>query len=85
MGVPKSRKARPFNSNSQSANSQVEKRASWVSVEVAAQTLGTSSEALRKKLDRNSAVAPDGVVEASIDGVRARKSGRLWRVSFSSR
>jgi hypothetical protein len=44
-----------------------------------------SPDALRKKLDRNSYLAPDGVVEASIDGVRGRKFGRLWRVSFSAR
>jgi hypothetical protein len=56
----------------------------WVGVDVAAQTLGLSSEALRKKLDRNSNLAPDGVVEAVIDGVRGRKFGRLWRVSFSA-
>jgi hypothetical protein len=57
----------------------------WVSVEVGAEVLGMSAEALRKKLERNARVAPDGVVEAEIDGVRARKFGRLWRLTFSAR
>jgi hypothetical protein len=67
------------------ARSASDRSSPWVSVDVAAHTLGMSSEALRKKLDRRSRPGPDGVVEADIDGVRARKFGRLWRVRFAAR
>ena len=60
------------------------RKAYWMSIEVAADRLGLSSpEALRKKLDRNVFKASDGVIESYIDGVRARKFGRSWRVLLS--
>lgn len=57
----------------------------WVSVKTAAEFLDMSPEALRRALERHAVRAPDGVVEATIDGVLARKLGRSWRVSFSER
>jgi hypothetical protein len=55
----------------------------WMSVEQAAHHLGESADALRKKLDRNSRRARDGVVEAHVHGVVGRKLGRRWKVRFS--
>ena len=57
----------------------------WVSVRTAAEFMDMSPDALRRALERHAVRAPDGVVEANIDGVRARKFGRLWRIQFSSR
>lgn len=55
----------------------------WVSLERAAAHLGMGAEALRKALERRAIRADDGGTEAALDGVRARKFGRLWRVRFS--
>jgi hypothetical protein len=55
----------------------------WVSIERAAAFLGMNASALRKALERRAVRASDGGVEATLDGVRARKLGRLWRVRFS--
>lgn len=55
----------------------------WVSIERAAAHLGMGAAALRKALERRAARAADGGTEAALDGVRARKFGRLWRVRFS--
>ena len=57
--------------------------AQWVSMDKAAAHLGMSAEALRKTLERRAVRASDGTTEAVLDGVRARKFGRLWRVRFS--
>lgn len=57
--------------------------APWVSIERAAAHLGLSEGALRKALERRAVRAGDGGTEALLDGVRARKFGRLWRVRFS--
>ena len=56
----------------------------WTSIETAAQFLGLSSAALRKALERRAVRAPDGGIEAELDGVRGRKLGRLWRVCLSA-
>ena len=56
----------------------------WYTVREAAEVLGLTPEALRKQLERRQARTADGGTEAEIDGVRARKFGRLWRVSFGS-
>ncbi len=56
----------------------------WVSLQLAADFLGMSAAALRKSLDRRAVRVADGGVEAELDGVRARKLGRLWRVSLSA-
>ncbi len=57
----------------------------WVSIQTAAEYLDMSPDALRRALERRAVRAPDGSIEANIDGVRARKFGRSWRVAFSER
>ena len=56
---------------------------SWVSVATAATFLGLSADRLRKTLERYSRKV-DGSIQSEVDGVTARKFGRLWRVRFSS-
>jgi hypothetical protein len=56
----------------------------WTSLDRAAQALGMSAPALRKALDRRAARVADGGIEAELHGVRGRKLGRLWRVTFSA-
>ncbi|MDI3291001.1 hypothetical protein [Polyangium sp. 15x6] len=58
-------------------------RCKWVSLEKAASHLGLNAAALRKTLERRALRSADGVTEAALDGVSARKFGRLWRVRFS--
>lgn len=55
----------------------------WVTVRAAAERLSVTPGALRRSLERQARRATDGGVEADIDGVRARKFGRLWRVRLS--
>lgn len=55
----------------------------WVSVATAAAFLDLSPDRLRKTLERH-ARKVDGSIESSVDGVIARKFGRLWRVRFST-
>lgn len=52
----------------------------WVSIEVAADVLGITPDALRKSIDRRARKMPDGGIEAHVDGLRARKFGRRWKV-----
>lgn len=54
----------------------------WVCVRTAAEFLGTSPDALRRSIERHVFLGPDGVIEANIDGVRARKLGGRWRVKL---
>lgn len=56
-----------------------------MTVTAASEILDLSPEALRRTLERHAMRAPDGGTEANVDGVRARKFGRLWRVQFSER
>jgi len=56
---------------------------SWLSLLAAAEHLGEPPDSLRKKLDRVSKRSPDGGIEAELDGLRARKLGRLWKVRLS--
>jgi hypothetical protein len=55
----------------------------WVTVDVAARVLHTTPEALRKRFGRSSIRSRDGVQEAELDGVHARKFGATWKVRFS--
>jgi len=55
----------------------------WISLLSAAQHLGEPADSLRKKLDRASRQAVDGVTEAKLDGLTARKLGRRWKVRLS--
>jgi hypothetical protein len=59
-----------------------EQVARWYPLRDAASILGVSPDALRKQIERNARRAPDGGIEALIDGVRARKFANRWRVSF---
>jgi hypothetical protein len=57
----------------------------WLSLAKAALVLDLSPTALRRTLERRATRTDDGSVEAEIDGVRARKFGRLWRVQLGER
>ena len=52
----------------------------WMSVEQAATFLGLPTITLRRALERGARKLSDGGTVAQIDGVHARKFGRLWRV-----
>ena len=54
----------------------------WYPLRDAAVILAVSPEALRRKFERRVQRATDGVLEARVDGIRARKFGNHWRVSF---
>jgi len=54
----------------------------WYLLRDAANVLGLSPEALRKQFERKARRAPDGGVEAEVDGVPARKFANRWRVSL---
>lgn len=55
----------------------------WVSIATAAAFLDLSPDRLRKTVERH-ARKVDGAIESNVDGVVARKFGRLWRVRFSA-
>ena len=55
-------------------------RSSWTTVEQAAEFLGLTTISLRRTFERNARAAPDGGIVAQVDGLTARKIGRLWRV-----
>lgn len=55
----------------------------WVSLRAAADFLSLEPGSLRRTFERRAKRVPDGGVEAELDGVVARKFGRLWRVRFS--
>lgn len=55
----------------------------WMCLNKAAAHLGMGVAALRRTLERRALRTHDGSTEAALDGVRARKFGRLWRVRFS--
>jgi hypothetical protein len=54
----------------------------WYALREAADILDVSPEALRRQFERRAQKAPDGVQEARVDDVRARKFRNRWRVSF---
>jgi hypothetical protein len=53
---------------------------SWTTVERAAEFLGLSTVTLRRTIERRARAMPDGSTVAQVDGITARKIGRLWRV-----
>jgi hypothetical protein len=55
----------------------------WLPLLKAAAHLGESPDSLRKKLERASKRSPDGVIEAVLDGITARKLGRLWKLRLA--
>ena len=52
----------------------------WVTVRDAAEFLSMRPDALRRSFERHAQAARDGGIEANIDGLKARKFGRHWRV-----
>jgi hypothetical protein len=52
----------------------------WMTVEQAAQFLSLPVVTLRRSLERNARTTQEGATVAQVDGVSARKLGRLWRV-----
>ncbi len=54
----------------------------WVTLAVAAASLGTASAALRRTIERRARLADDGTLEAAFDGIRARKLAGRWRIHF---
>ena len=52
----------------------------WLGVHEAAFFLGLPVVTLRRSLERAARRCDDGAIEARVDGVVARKFGRLWRV-----
>lgn len=57
----------------------------WITVEEASAFLQVSPEALRARLRRAARRAPDGGIEADVDGMRGRKLGASWRITFGAR
>lgn len=56
----------------------------WTSIREAALILGFGTVSLRRLIERHSRRAADGGIEAVVDGLRARKIGRTWRVQLST-
>jgi hypothetical protein len=54
----------------------------WMSAAEAAAILGVPLLTLRRSFDRHARKGKDGSVEARVDGITARKLGRLWRVAL---
>ena len=52
----------------------------WLSVSQAATILGVREITFRRTLERNSRLQSDGTITANVDGVKARKFQRQWRV-----
>ena len=57
---------------------------SWMTVEQAAAFLRVPVVTLRRSLERNARKEGEGSVTARVDGITARKLGRLWRVWLDS-
>lgn len=55
-------------------------RSSWISVEAAAEFLGMSVVTLRRTIERKAQSTAGGGTVSRLDGITARKIGRLWRV-----
>jgi hypothetical protein len=54
--------------------------ARWLTVRDAPAILSVRPETLRRSLERHARAVSDGGTEAHIDGLRARKFARHWRV-----
>ena len=55
-------------------------RGSWMTVDQASIILHLPCVTLRRTLERNARKLPEGGITSHIDGIAARKLGRLWRV-----
>lgn len=56
----------------------------WISIREAADILGYGAVSMRRLIERNARRVADGGIEANVDGVRARKIGRTWRVQLGA-
>jgi hypothetical protein len=70
--------------NSRPSSTEHQAARGWVSIKTAAEFLDMSPNALRRSIERHVVRAPDGGMEANIDGVRARKLAGRWRVKLSA-
>jgi hypothetical protein len=52
----------------------------WITIEQAAAFLSLPPVTLRRAFERNARTTPEGARIARVDGMTARKLGRLWRV-----
>ena len=59
-------------------------RGSWMTVDQAAAFLQLPCVTLRRSLERNARTLPEGGIASYVDGISARKIGRLWRVWLDS-
>ena len=50
----------------------------WVGVEEAAAFLSIPAVTLRRSFERNAHKSADGATTAQVDGIAARKLGRVW-------
>ncbi len=58
----------------------VARAAAWASVEHAAAFLDVPPVTLRRMLERHARRGEDGAVVATVNGIKARKLGRAWRL-----
>lgn len=54
--------------------------ARWMSIEDAARHLACNEISLRRRFQRCARKAPDGAIQARVDGLTARKVGSHWKV-----
>ena len=57
----------------------------WFSIRTVATVIGYEPVPLRRLIERHARKGPDGTIEAVVDGLRARKLGRTWRVQLGER
>jgi hypothetical protein len=65
-------------------NTNVKQAGHWLSIEEAAAILNVRVVTLRRAVERCATRGADGCVASAIDGVRARKFGRRWRVALDA-
>jgi hypothetical protein len=65
-----------------STHARTKELAVWMSVEDAAGILGIHPITLRRTIERHARLQSDGSVTSSMDGIRARKLQRRWRVAL---
>ena len=59
-------------------------RGYWMTVDQASVFLQLPCVTLRRTLERNARKLPEGGIASHVDGISARKIGRLWRVWLDS-
>ena len=57
----------------------------WFSIRSVAAVIGYAPVPLRRLIERHARKGPDGTIESVVDGLRARKLGRTWRVQLGER